>query len=193
MCNGKVTDFGPKWSFLLIFTVFDLSRPPEGRYDPCVVLRRDNQVVYGVYQLYSTCNDNITLMSHQKVTDVGPKWSFLLILTVFDLGRPPEGRYDPCVVLRRENQVVYGAYQLYSTCNDNITLISHQKVTDFGPKWSFLLILTVFDLSRPPEGHYDPCVVLRHEKQVVYGVSQLYSTCNGPRRGHYVTENCPKM
>ena len=95
--------------------------------------------------------------------------------------------------LRRDNQVVYGVYQLYSTCNDNITLISHQKVTDFGPKWSFLLILTVFDLSRPPEGHYDPCVVLRHEKQVVYGVSQLYSTCNGPRRGHCVTENCPKM
>ena len=54
LCNGKVTDFGPKWSFLLIFTVFDLSRPPEGHYDPCVVLRHDNQVAYGVDLLYST-------------------------------------------------------------------------------------------------------------------------------------------
>ena len=85
LCNGKVTDFGPKWSFLLIFTVFDLSRPPEGHYDPCVVLRHDNQVVYGVYQLYSTCNANITLISREKVTVFGPKWSFLLIFTVFDL------------------------------------------------------------------------------------------------------------
>ena len=71
-------------SFLLIFAVFDPSRPPEGHYDPCVVLRHDNQVVYGVDLLYSTWNNNITLISLRKVTDSGPKWSFLLIFTVFD-------------------------------------------------------------------------------------------------------------
>ena len=47
------------------------------------------------------------------------------------------------------------------------------KTVHFG---SFLLIFTVFDLSRPPEGHYDPCVVLRHDNQVAYGVDLLYST-----------------
>ena len=127
------------------------------------VLRRDKQVVYGVYQLSSTCNGPRRGHCVTEKSQNSQKMGILLILTVFDLSRPPEGHYDPCVVLRHENQVVYGVYQLYSTCNDNITLISHQKVTDFGPKWSFLLIFTVFDLSRPPEGHYDPYVVLRHE------------------------------
>ena len=37
--------------FSLILTVFDLSRPLEGRYGPGLVLRRDIVVVCGVYVL----------------------------------------------------------------------------------------------------------------------------------------------
>ena len=42
-------DFGVKMTlFSLIFTVFDLSRPLEGRYGPGLVLGCDILVVYGV-------------------------------------------------------------------------------------------------------------------------------------------------
>ena len=61
LCSQKFINKSPKpvifahfCSFVLIFAVFDLSRPPEGHYDPCVVLRHDNQVVYGVELLCST-------------------------------------------------------------------------------------------------------------------------------------------
>ena len=47
----------PKWGqnglFSLMFAVFDLSRPLEGRYGPVLVLRRDILVVYGVGVLSS--------------------------------------------------------------------------------------------------------------------------------------------
>ena len=47
------TIFASEWSFSLFFTVFDPSRPLEGRYGHCFVLGRDNQVVYGVCVLCS--------------------------------------------------------------------------------------------------------------------------------------------
>ena len=77
---AKTVHFG---SSLLIFAVFDPSRPPEGHYDPCVVLRHDNQVVYGVDLLYSTWNNNITLISLRKVTDFGPKWPVFVLFSLF--------------------------------------------------------------------------------------------------------------
>ena len=52
----------------------------------------------------------------------------------------------------------------------------YKSIAKTGHFGSLLLIFTVFDPSRPPEGHYDPCVVLRHDNQVVYGVDLLYST-----------------
>ena len=39
--------------FSLFFTVFDLSRPLDGRYGPGLVLRRDILVVYGICVLSS--------------------------------------------------------------------------------------------------------------------------------------------
>ena len=44
---------GQNGLFSLIFVVFDLSRPLEGRYGPGLVLRRDILVVYGVCVLSS--------------------------------------------------------------------------------------------------------------------------------------------
>ena len=44
---------GQNGLFSLISTVFDLSRPLEGRYGPGLVLRRDILVVYGVVVLSS--------------------------------------------------------------------------------------------------------------------------------------------
>ena len=44
---------GQNGLFSLIFAVFDLSRPLEGRYGPGLVLRRDILVVYGVCVLSS--------------------------------------------------------------------------------------------------------------------------------------------
>ena len=44
---------GQNGLFSLIFAVFDLSRPLEGRYGPGLVLRRDILVVYGVCVLFS--------------------------------------------------------------------------------------------------------------------------------------------
>ena len=41
--------------FLVIFAVFDLSRPLEGRYGPGLVLRRDILVVYGVCVCVCVC------------------------------------------------------------------------------------------------------------------------------------------
>ena len=45
--------FGQNHFFSLMFTVFDLSRPLEGRYGRCFVLGCNNQVVYGVWPRYS--------------------------------------------------------------------------------------------------------------------------------------------
>ena len=43
-------DFGSKWPIFTDFlTVFDLSRPLDGRYGPGLVLGRDILVVYGVF------------------------------------------------------------------------------------------------------------------------------------------------
>ena len=47
------------------------------------------------------------------------------------------------------------------------------KMADFH---CFSLIFTVFDLSRPLEGHYGPGLVLGRDILVVYGVCVLSST-----------------
>ena len=44
---------GQNGLFSLIFAVFDLSRPPDGRYGPGLVLGPDILVVYGVCVLSS--------------------------------------------------------------------------------------------------------------------------------------------
>ena len=58
--------------------------------------------------------------------------------------------------------------------NDNITLISRRLRRFLDPEWAFSLFLAVFGLSRPLEGRYGRCFVLRSDNQVVYDVFVLY-------------------
>ena len=144
-----------------------------------------SDMITKLFTVFTSSTAHVMIISRQKVTDFGPKWSFcqincdiICIFDLFDLFRPLEGRLGHQFRVRVSGGALWGGGRVKLRFSIFVGPLCNGKVTDFGPKWSFLLIFTVFDLSRPPEGHYDPCVVLRHDNQVVYGVSQLSSTCN---------------
>ena len=98
---------GPKWPKM---AVFELSQPPQGRFDPYFVLGHANKPLWvrgRVHmalrqyrsQMTPKCNVKWPIMAQN-----GPEWPKM---AVFELSQPPLGRFDPHFVLGHANKPLW--------------------------------------------------------------------------------------